>query len=103
MFHETGYPTPQIWEGVVGSPSQPVEEYNLESRALIEEKITQRTVEFIQRKAADEQPFFTYVGFTHMHPPFHLHPDFKGNPSFGLEIVRDSSVFMLAIQPGQCN
>jgi len=83
MFHETGYPIPQIWEGVKGSPSQPVEEYNVESRALIEEKITQRTVEFIQRNAADDQPFFAYVGFTHMHPPFHFHPDFKGKSSGG--------------------
>jgi arylsulfatase len=83
MFHETGYPAPQIWEGVKGSPSQPIEEYNLESRALIEEKITKRTVEFIQRNAAAGQPFFTYVGFTHIHPPYHHHPDFKGKSGGG--------------------
>ena len=78
MFHESSYPIPQIWRGVKGSPSQPVEAYNLESRALIEEKITQRTIELIQRNAATEQPLFTYMGFTHIHPRFHYHPDFKG-------------------------
>ena len=43
MFHETGYPAPQTWEGVKGSPSQPVDEYNLETRATIDEKIAERT------------------------------------------------------------
>jgi arylsulfatase len=83
MFRETGFPAPQIWQGVKGSPSEPVEEYNLETRALIEEQITERTIEFIRRKAAVEQPFFTYVGFTHIHPPFHHHPDFKGKSGGG--------------------
>ncbi|MEA3334734.1 MAG: arylsulfatase [Chloroflexota bacterium] len=84
MFHETGYPIPQIWEGVKGSPSQPVEEYNLESRALIEEKITQRTIDFIQRHADNDQPFYAYIGFTHVHPPYRHHPDFKGKSGGGL-------------------
>jgi arylsulfatase len=83
MFYQTGYPTPQIWEGINGSPSQPVDEYNLETRATIDEAITQRTVDFIQRSAANEQPFFTYVSFTHIHPPYHHHPDFKGKSGGG--------------------
>jgi arylsulfatase len=83
MFHETGYPAPQIWEGVKGSPSQPVDEYNLETRATIDEKITERTVDFIRRNASKEQPFFTYVSFTHIHPPYHHHPDFKGKSGGG--------------------
>ena len=33
--------------------------------------------------SANEQPFFTYVGFTHIHPPFHHHPDFKGKSGGG--------------------
>jgi arylsulfatase len=83
MFHETGYPTPQIWQGVKGSPSEPVSEYNLETRAVMDEKITERTIQFIQEQAAADQPFFTYVSFTHIHPPFHHHPDFTGKSGGG--------------------
>jgi arylsulfatase A-like enzyme len=83
MFHETGYPAPQIWEGVKGSPSQPVEEYNLDTRATIDEKITGRAVDFIRRNASSGQPFFTYVSFTHIHPPYRYHSDFKGKSGGG--------------------
>lgn len=56
LFAETGYPAPQIWEGVKGSPSRPVDEYNLETRPYIDEKIVERTVEFIQRNSAEGKP-----------------------------------------------
>ena len=39
IFHETGYPVPQIWEGLKGTLSQPVDGYNLETRATIDEKM----------------------------------------------------------------
>jgi len=83
MFHETGYPTPQIWQGVKGSPSEPVAEYDLETRAVMDEKITERAIRFIRQKAVDDRPFFTYVSFTHIHPPFHHHPDFTGKSGGG--------------------
>jgi arylsulfatase len=84
MFHETGYPVPQIWEAVKGSPSRPVEEYNRETRPYIDEKIVERTVEFIQRNSAEGKPFFTYVSLTQIHPPIIHHPDFKGASGGGL-------------------
>ncbi len=83
MFHETGYPRPQIWQGVKGSPSEPVAEYNLESRALMDERITDHAVDFINRKSDGDDPFFMYVSFTHIHPPFHHHPDFTGKSGGG--------------------
>ncbi len=83
MFHETGYPKPQIWQGVKGKPSEPVEEYNLSSRALMDEHITDHAVKFIKQNKASEQPFFLYVSFTHIHPPFHHHPDFTGKSGGG--------------------
>ena len=83
MFHETGYPVPQIWEGVKGSPSQPVDEYYLGTRATIDERIAGRAVDFIRSNASNERPFFTYVSFTHIHPPFHYHPDFRGKSGGG--------------------
>ena len=75
---------PKIWEGVKGSPVKPVEDFNLESRALLDEQIAARAVDFITRSAAAGTPFFTYVSFTQMHPPLIHHPDFKGKSGGGV-------------------
>ena len=84
LFAESGRPTPQIWQGKAGSPVEPVDDFNLETRALLDEQIAQRTSEFIARKAADGTPFFTYVCFTQMHPPLIHHPDFTGASGGGV-------------------
>jgi arylsulfatase A-like enzyme len=42
----------------------------------MDERITERTVEFIQRNAASDTPFYVYVPFTNVHPPMIAHPDF---------------------------
>jgi arylsulfatase A-like enzyme len=41
-------------------------------------------VAFIERNAAQGTPFFTYVGFTHFHPPWGVHPDFDGKSKAGI-------------------
>ena len=84
MFAESGSPTPKIWQGTAGSPVEPVDEFNLQTRALLDEQIAERTSDFIARKAADETPFFTYVCFTQMHPPLIHHPDFTGASGGGV-------------------
>ena len=65
----------RAWQG---SPVTPVEDFNLETRPLLDEKIAARTVDFIKRNAEAGTPFFTYVCFTQMHPPLIHHPDFTG-------------------------
>lgn len=70
------FPIPKIWEAVAGQTAKPVDNYNLETRPFMDEGITQRTVEFIRRNAANSQPFFVYASFTHIHPPMIPHPDF---------------------------
>jgi arylsulfatase A-like enzyme len=72
-----GFPAPQVWEGRKGSPSRPVGEFTIEGKRFMDENITRRTVDYIKRQAAQKtQPFFVYVGFTHVHPPLLAHPDF---------------------------
>ncbi len=78
LFAESGSPMPQIWQGKAGSAVEPVDDFNLKTRPLLDEQIAQRTREFISRNAADEQPFFAYVCFTQVHPPLLHHPDFTG-------------------------
>jgi arylsulfatase A-like enzyme len=83
LFAESGFPVPKIWEGVKGREARPVDDFNLRTRPLMDEQITSRTVEFINRNAAAKNPFFVYVGLTQMHPPLIHHPDFKGSSGGG--------------------
>ena len=83
LFAESGIPVPKIWEGVEGSLVTPVGDFDLETRARLDEQIAARTVDFITRNAATGKPFFTYVCFTQMHPPLICHPEFKGKSGGG--------------------
>ncbi len=84
LFAETGASIPKIWEGVAGSPVTPVEDFDLETRPLVDEKIAARTADFIKRNAQDGKPFFTYICFTQMHPPLIHHPDWTGKSGGGV-------------------
>ena len=84
LFAESGHPVPKTWEGVKGSPVTPVDDFNLETRGLIDEQIAARTADFISRNAEAGNPFFVYVGFTHIHPPMVHHPDFTGKSGGGV-------------------
>ena len=42
----------------------------------MDEKITDKTLDFIRGNHAAGKPFFAYVGFTNVHPPMIPHPDF---------------------------
>ncbi|HEV2917767.1 MAG TPA: sulfatase-like hydrolase/transferase, partial [Actinomycetota bacterium] len=83
LFTESGVPVPKIWEGVKGSPVSAVADFNLETRARMDEQIAARTAAFITRNAQANKPFFTYVCFTQVHPPLLPHPDFKGKSGGG--------------------
>lgn len=69
---------PQIVEATRGSGLTNVAEYNLETRALIDREITERTIAFMEEQVSDGKPFFAYVPFTQPHLPPLAHPDFVG-------------------------
>jgi arylsulfatase A-like enzyme len=79
LFKESGIPVPMIWEGKKGQPSKPVMPLDLKVRPILDGNyIIPKTVEFIKRNAATKKPFFVYVGYSEMHPPFVGNPDFVG-------------------------
>jgi arylsulfatase len=79
LFQESGMSAPMIWEGKKGQRSTPVMPLDLKVRPLMDgDYIIPKTVEYIKRNAAATNPFFVYVGYTHMHPPAIGHPDFVG-------------------------
>jgi len=67
---------PAIFESKRGEQPATWANFDLETRPLMDERITERTVEFIHRNAASDTPFYVYVPFTNVHPPMIAHPDF---------------------------
>ncbi|MCK6261764.1 sulfatase-like hydrolase/transferase [Vibrio sp. ZSDE26] len=76
--------TPYIWEGVKGKPAEKVKLFDIPAKVTLDREITERTIAHIQEKAKSNKPFFTYVGFTHFHPPFTVHEDFKNKSKSGI-------------------
>ena len=52
-------------------------------KALLDRELTDRAIDYIERKAAGDQPFFAYVPLTQTHEPVDAHPDFKGSTRNG--------------------
>lgn len=74
---------PYLMEGVAGSDSINLGEFNMDTRRLIDAEIVRRSCDFMRRKVADAQPFFLYAPITQMHFPNLAHPDFVGHTGFG--------------------
>jgi len=80
LFKESGMKPPMIWEGKKGQPSAPVMPLDLNVRSVVDEKyLIPKTVDFIQRQAAANKPFFVYLGYSEMHPPAMVNPTFAAN------------------------
>jgi arylsulfatase A-like enzyme len=75
---------PHIWEGVKGKPSTTVRIYDKPAKNTLDRETTERTIAFIQKNAKAKKPFFSYVGFTHFHPPWGVHPDFVNKSKAGI-------------------
>ena len=67
LFKDSGMHTPMIMEGKKGEPSKEVEPLDLKIRPLLDTKITEKTIEYINTHA--KNPFFVYMGMTLVHPP----------------------------------
>lgn len=69
---------PMIQEAKRGETPQDVKEYNIASRREIDSELTTRAIDFMERAAAANKPFFAFVPFTQPHLPTLPHPDFDG-------------------------
>ena len=63
------FPIPAILEGAKGEACKSVENFDLTTRPLMDERITQHSTDFIARNAAAGTPFFLYARFTTIHEP----------------------------------
>jgi arylsulfatase len=74
---------PYVWEGDSGGSLKKVRPYTVEYRRQIEGDIATAAVDFIQRQARAQQPFFLYIGWTHAHYPTLPAPEFTGKSRIG--------------------
>ena len=70
------FPRPKVKQAIKGGPVEEVADFDLEIRPYMDEQLTDRALDFISRSHADGRPFFTYLGFTNVHPPLRSHPEF---------------------------
>jgi arylsulfatase A-like enzyme len=76
MAKARGLETPKLWEGKKGQKSTAVGELDMKVRPLLDEMIAAKATDYIKRAAKGNKPFFTYIAFSHLHPPEKAHPDF---------------------------
>jgi arylsulfatase len=74
---------PYIWESDANGNLKKVRPYTLEYRAQVERDIANASVDFIQRQAKADKPFFMYVGWTNTHYPLQTAPEFLGKSRIG--------------------
>ncbi|QTN37874.1 arylsulfatase [Cryomorphaceae bacterium] len=72
-----------IMESVKGEQPKELTIYNLSQRAIIDEEITSRSVDFIKRQAKNTGPFFLFIPYTQTHMPTTPHPQYKGKTGNG--------------------
>ena len=72
-----------IMQGRKGEKPKNVKVYNTEERIQIDHDLTEKSIDFMSRQAADKKPFFLYIPYTQTHMPVWPHPDFKGKTGNG--------------------
>ncbi len=59
------------------------EVFGRKKRATMDREITDHALDFIQRKAKEDKPFFLFIPYTQTHTPHDPHPDAKGKTGNG--------------------
>ena len=66
-----------------GEKPKDIEVFDRAKRTVMDREITDNTLDFIERQAASQQPFFAFVTYTQTHEPVDPHPDFYGSTGHG--------------------
>jgi arylsulfatase len=82
-FAESGVEETFVLESRKGEKPKQVRPWNLEYRPLIDEDLTVKAIDFMERKSKAKEPFFLYLPYTATHYPTRPHPDFVGKTGNG--------------------
>lgn len=83
-FAEADMEAPVVIEGVAGEPATVARDYDLEYRALIDGDLTDKAIDYIDRRSGEDDPFFIYLAYTQTHYPNIAHPEFTGATGNGV-------------------
>lgn len=79
----SGMPFMHTMEGRKGEKSRELVVYDLEQRRAIDEEVTRRAIDFMERSAKAGKPFYAYVPFTLVHFPTLPNKEFAGKTGHG--------------------
>ena len=82
-FADSGVSETWVMESKKDSAPKQVRPYRLDYRPLIDRDLTDRAIDFMQRQAKADKPFFVYLPYTATHFPTMPHPDFVGKSGNG--------------------
>lgn len=82
-FDKSGVSETFVMEGKKGKTPKKVRPYRLDYRPLIDRDLTNKALDFMERKSKSKDPFFIYLPYTATHFPTMPHPDFKGKTGNG--------------------
>ena len=66
-----------------GEKPTDIEVFDRAKRTVMDREITDNTLDFIERQASSQQPFFAFVTYTQTHEPVDPHPDFYCSTGHG--------------------
>lgn len=75
---------PYVMQGLAGQEATVARIYDMDYRGLIDGDLTEKAVDFIERKSTEDAPFFLYLAMTSTHTPVVPHPDFKDSTGKGI-------------------
>jgi arylsulfatase len=82
-FAESGVPETFVMESKKGETPKKVRPYRLDYRPLIDRDLTDKALDFMDRQAKADKPFFVYLPYTATHFPTMPHPDYEGKTGNG--------------------
>ncbi len=82
-FAESGVSETYVMEAKKGETPEKVRPYRLDYRPLIDRDLTDKAMDFMERQAKADKPFFIYLPYTATHFPTMPHPDYKGKTGNG--------------------
>ena len=82
-FAESGVEETYVMEGRKGQEPKRLKPYRLDYRPFIDGDLTNKAIDFMERKAKGNKPFFLFLPYTATHYPTRPHPDFAGKTGNG--------------------
>ena len=74
---------PKIVEAKKGEVPRDVKAYDLKSRREIDSELNKKAIDFMEKSAKENVPFFAFIPYTQPHLPTLPHPDFDGKTGNG--------------------